>query len=88
MVAETSAFVERFRPQAQVVVFGHFHRAGVWRHRGRLLINTGSFMPPGSPTCVDFHPGGWLRIRPVSFHHGEFIPGTPLDVWRLAAPQD
>jgi len=86
MVAQTSEFVACFRPAAQVVVFGHFHRAGIWLHGGRLLINTGSFMPPGNPLCVDWHPDGWIRTRPVSYCHGEFVPGEPLGVWKICRP--
>lgn len=86
MVTQTSEFVDRFRPLAQVVVFGHFHRAGIWLHRDRLLINTGSFMPPGAALCVDWQPDGWLRTRPITYHHGEFVPGEALGVWKVAVP--
>jgi predicted phosphodiesterase len=87
MVAQTSGFVACFRPAAEVVVFGHFHRAGIWLHGGRLLINTGSFMPPGTPLCVDWHPDGWIRTRPVAYRHGEFVPGASLGVWKVAVPR-
>ncbi len=45
-------FVERFTPDARVVVFGHSHHQGVWRRRGRLIINTGSYAFPGKPWAV------------------------------------
>lgn len=83
MVEQTGAFVARYRPAAEVVVFGHFHRAGVWQHGGRLLVNTGSFMPPGGPLCVDVDPDGWIKVRPVRYQHGEFVAMQALDVWRL-----
>lgn len=36
---------EKMNPSPQVVLLGHTHRAGIWRSRGRTIINTGSFIP-------------------------------------------
>ena len=36
--------LERYRPNAQVAVFGHIHYPGMWRKKGRLLVNTGGYL--------------------------------------------
>ncbi len=79
---EAACFVERFRPQAQVFVCGHFHLAGVWLCRGRLIVNTGSFMPPGPAWFVDFD-GGWLSVGRIVRDGGLFRPGERVGLWRL-----
>jgi exonuclease SbcD len=39
-----AAALETYRPNAQVAVFGHIHYPGIWRRRGRLLVNTGGYL--------------------------------------------
>ena len=74
-IADTaSAFVERFRPAAGVVFFGHFHRPGLWYRGGRVICNTGAFMRGSRPLMGELA-GGWLSIRTVSRDHDEFRPG-------------
>lgn len=70
------AFVEQYRPRCQVLVFGHTHRAKIWRRGGRLLVNTGAFVTFAAPLMVEIEEGmvkvlsltgdseGW-RIREV-----------------------
>lgn len=48
-------FCERYFPMAEVLVIGHFHRAGCWRKNHRLIINTGSFTSPGRAHWVEWH---------------------------------
>jgi len=43
---------KRFRPKAKFVLIGHTHYAGVWHRNGRVIINTGSFMPISGRTAV------------------------------------
>lgn len=45
-------FAERFAPDARFFIFGHIHRAGVWRTRRHILINTGSYDFPARPHAV------------------------------------
>jgi len=47
-----SCFASEFAPRAEVVLFGHSHREGVWQRQGRTIINTGSFGFPGKPWAV------------------------------------
>lgn len=55
--ALASEFARAFRPQSKVLVFGHTHRARVWRRGGRLLINTGAFVTFAQPVMVEIHDG-------------------------------
>jgi len=47
-----AAFAALHVPDAQVIVFGHTHRAGVWTPGERIVMNTGSFGWPGRPHAV------------------------------------
>ena len=47
-----SAFAERYCPQAQALIVGHSHRQGIWRRKGRVVINTGCYSFPGRPRAV------------------------------------
>jgi len=45
-------FTRAYFPEASCVVFGHIHRAGVWRRQGVDVINTGCFGFPSRPLGV------------------------------------
>jgi exonuclease SbcD len=48
--------IDRFRPNAQIIVFGHVHFPGVWIDaRGRYAVNTGSFTPPLGAAAFQIH---------------------------------
>ena len=53
---EGAAFCDRYFPQAEFLVIGHFHRAGCWRIGRRVILNTGAFMSPGRACLVDWFP--------------------------------
>ncbi len=61
---------------------GHFHHRGCWRHRGKLIINTGTFMEPGRAQWVEWHKGqlsrGHIIEGPQTCQLGE-----ALDLWRI-----
>lgn len=46
-------FCDRYFPEAEVIINGHFHCAGTRIVRGKTVINTGSFVVPG--------PAGWAQ---------------------------
>ena len=50
--ALAAKFAEEYRPDAQIIVVGHTHRAGVWHVGPRTVLNTGSFGFPGRPHAV------------------------------------
>ncbi len=73
------------RPSARVVVTGHVHFPGVWRHPGGpTVINTGSFFQPLGGNLVDVFTDrlGVRRIRPSG---GDFVPGALWDTIPLRA---
>lgn len=80
--ATGAEFCDRYFPQAEMLVIGHFHREGCWLKNGRRIINTGSFMAPGRAHWVEWHNGflrrGWIDETPDSCRKGR-----TLDVWRL-----
>ncbi|XAL98634.1 hypothetical protein OT109_13725 [Phycisphaeraceae bacterium D3-23] len=47
-----SDFAERYCPEARVLIVGHSHRHGIWRRKGRTIINTGCYGFPGRPRAV------------------------------------
>lgn len=57
-------FLDQFAPGVPVMVFGHTHRAGVWRIGDRTLINTGGFEAPARPLVVHVA-AGRLRVSRV-----------------------
>lgn len=77
-----AAFAGRYFPAAEIVIKGHFHRPGIWRKRGRLVLNLGAFMNPCAALWADFD--GWqLRCGRVD-ESGEFFQmGRVKGVWRL-----
>ena len=60
-----SEFTGRYRPGAKAVVFGHTHRAALWRRGGRWLVNTGGFVTFSRPWRVTGDGEGMVieRIR-------------------------
>lgn len=75
-------FLDRYFPDAEVLVFGHFHMQHAWRKDGRLLIDTGSFLDPGRACWVEWDQGclrrGWIDESAMPYRMGEAI-----DAWRL-----
>lgn len=86
MFREAGEFMARYRPEARVMVFGHFHRPGVRWRDGRLLVNTGAFMRGAAPLAVDLEDGCWLRVRGVERGRGgRYFPGAGREVVRIGS---
>lgn len=75
-------FCSRYFPTAEALVIGHFHRHGCWENRGKLVINTGSFMNPGRAHWVEYHQG-WLTRGAIDETTNPYRLGETLDVWRF-----
>jgi predicted phosphodiesterase len=75
-------FCDLYFPQAEALVFGHFHRHGLWRRDGRLLVDTGSFMNPGRAHWVEWN-GGLLTRGEIDETPESCALGRRLDVWRF-----
>jgi predicted phosphodiesterase len=84
-------FAHDHAPRASFVVIGHSHRAGVWTHAGRVIINTGSFGFPGRPQAVVIE-SGQLQVIPVKRKGPTFHLAQPCCVYSLeqveSAPPD
>jgi predicted phosphodiesterase len=75
-------FCERYFPQAEILVIGHFHRSGTMRAKGRIVIDTGSFLNPGPADWLEWN-DGWLRRGRIEESGGSIRPGRVLDAWRI-----
>ena len=53
--ALAARFAEEHCPNAEFIIVGHTHHAGIWRRNQRTIINTGSFGFPGKPWAVIYH---------------------------------
>jgi UDP-2,3-diacylglucosamine pyrophosphatase LpxH len=76
-------FAERYFPRAEVVIKGHFHHSGIWRKRGRLVINLGAFMTPCRAMWAEYD-GGLLRCGKVDERGPDYRLGQVTGAWRLA----
>ncbi|MBC7980607.1 MAG: metallophosphoesterase [Armatimonadetes bacterium] len=63
-----AVFCECYFPQTEALIVGHLHHAGSWLVRGRRIINTGTFVVPGTACWAELHQGF------LSF--GKIVPGT------------
>jgi len=82
---EGARFCERYFPDAEILVIGHFHRAGCWRRNGRVVVNTGAFLSPGRACCVDwFAAQGRLTWTDIDESDpNAFRAGAIRETWRL-----
>jgi predicted phosphodiesterase len=71
-----------YRPTAQFIIVGHTHFPGLWRRKGRTIINTGSFVAhlPAHAVLVD---SGRLEIRRIVRTKGGLNLGRLLQVAKV-----
>jgi predicted phosphodiesterase len=67
---DAARFLEQYAPTAKVLITGHTHRQGIWKRRGRTIINTGGYAFPARPRVV------MIEDRRVSVHHVDRIGGV------------
>ena len=79
---EAALFAKRYFPRAEFVVIGHFHHHGIWRKRGRRVINTGAFVNPHDSRWVEWQ-DGWLSCGRVLEVDGRFIRAAADETWRF-----
>jgi len=87
-------FAQRYAPECRYFIFGHFHRAGVWRFGNQTIINTGSYHCPKNPHAiviqdqrielyrVNFNPAGHT-LQPTPRFTGDLL--TPASSTRQHA---
>jgi len=72
-----AALMRTFRPEARFIVIGHTHRAGIWRVGGRVVINTGSFMPFAGHRVVDIA-GNTISVKTIVRKGNQFVIGREV----------
>lgn len=74
---------ETYRPKARFVLIGHTHYAGVWQLGGRIVVNTGSFLPFSgrSGVCIA---DGQLEVRRIVRDRNEWRFGPAFASFPLA----
>ena len=86
-------FAQRFAPESRFFIFGHIHRAGLWRDTspgtpdgGRLIINTGAYQTPRNPRAVVMQ-GRTLEVWPVVYDPKGHRMGTkPIAAYGMHHP--
>ncbi len=73
---------DQFRPEAEMIVLGHTHRAKVHARDGKHVINTGAFLPLSKSYLVDID-GRDVRVREVTTRNGQFAPGREIAALRV-----
>lgn len=81
MAGTAAAFAQHYFPQAEVFIFGHFHRPGMWRRGRKLILNTGAFLPPSPAYWVEWH-NGWLSCGTIKESPSRYTFGKTLGRWR------
>ena len=82
MASATKRFAQRYFPSAEIIICGHFHRCGIWQKEDTVVINTGSFMPPGSAYWCEWHEQT-LRVGVIEKRHEQWFRGEVLGVWMI-----
>ncbi len=84
--ATAARYATRYAPSCRFFIFGHIHRAGIWRLDGRVVINTGSYHRPRNPRAVRIDENGLAvyRVR-RSGHHAFALSPRPLARFELEA---
>ena len=80
--ASGARFCERYFPQAEALIIGHFHRNGCWVKNRRLIINTGSFTNPGRAHWVEWNHGTLTRGQIIESPEACRL-GKILGTWRF-----
>lgn len=78
-------FASTHSPDAGFVIFGHTHRAGIWKRRGLTVINTGCYGFPGRPRAVTIE-NDVMSVWPIVDDGEHYAFGKkPLQTWTLPA---
>lgn len=81
-------FAKTHAPEARFFIFGHIHRAGVWRFGSRVVINTGSYDFPSRPHAVVIE-NNQLAVWPIERDGERFrLASKPRACFDLPQPSD
>lgn len=76
------AFCDRYFPEAEFLVIGHFHWSGIWKAGRRRVINTGSFVSPSRAYWVELE-GGEMRFGKIMEVPDSVRAGVVLERWNV-----
>ena len=81
-VTRTATAAAQWRPDTQVIIFGHVHFPRVWRRGPRTVINTGAFTGPLGAYAVDYA-DEVVTVKRIqsgdgAWHAGRIISTIPL----------
>ena len=65
-----AAALERYRPEAKAVVFGHIHYPAIWKRQDRLLVNLGGYLNMAKAKVMEVH-NSKLSVYPVIHRNQE-----------------
>lgn len=82
MAGAAAGFAQHYFPRAEVFIFGHFHRPGIWRRGNKLILNSGAFLPPSPAYWIEWHKG-WLSCGKIEENADAFTRGAPIAQWRF-----
>lgn len=75
-------FCDRYFPMAEILIIGHFHKAGTWQIGNLRVMNTGSFVSPGRAYWVEIC-DRFITFGQVEESEDRFSKGNVLGVWQL-----
>jgi UDP-2,3-diacylglucosamine pyrophosphatase LpxH len=75
-----------FRPDTRYLMIGHTHYPGCWQSQGRVIINTGSFVPSFGALAVLLTESSF-EIRKVTRYQKKFVLGKQLRAFGLSRAQ-
>jgi predicted phosphodiesterase len=71
-----------FRPKTRFVIIGHTHFPGAWEKAGRVVINTGSFIPYFPAHGAIINPDR-IEVRQIDLQQGKFCFGKEIGSFAL-----
>lgn len=80
-----ATFLERFAPNARMMVLGHAHRPGVWTVGARRIVNTGCFEGMWARAMVVRVESSRVEVRKVLRKGHCCLPGAVVGCYDVAA---
>lgn len=80
----TEQWLTKYAPKTRIVIVGHTHRAGIWKIKNKIIINTGCFAFPSHPRGVVID-GNTLQVFRIRKINNEYNLDQELGSWQLDA---
>lgn len=63
--SKAERWTQRYLPDTELLILGHFHRSGRWQYGRRIILNTGAWFEHARPYAVDVCDAKLLRYYPL-----------------------